>query len=944
MNVNEPRAAQPGSSALLGSLSHVTMRSARTVVGLVLAISALAVWYTNRHLDFLTDRNQLISSEKRYLQLDDEYADTFYGLEQLVVVAEGPDLEETKTFVRHLEERLEADTAQVKEVFYRIDTAALEGKKLLLLSPADLRSLRDQVEESQELMRDVTASPGLNTLLAAINRKVSAAMVSRLAQGFLGLTEPEDKGEKKTLNLAFFQSLLAQMEKSLTDAQFSYRSPWSDFLDSNELSSDGFLVSDDKRFVFLMIEPQSRGEGFDARQEAITAVRHHIAALQKEFPRVQAGVTGDEALGNDEMLTAQADSRLASTVSLIGVGMLYLLFFRSIRRTLILLATVTVGLTWTLGLLTLTVGHLSIISIFVASILIGLADDRVVYFLSRYEEERDLGRSFQEAIHLTFVHAGPGIVAAAGTNALAFYAMMLADFRGIQELGFIAGNGMLLSLIATLTFLPALLTLTEGKKLWQQSMRRDTWLAGGFTRLERAVQRLRRPVLLVAAAVSFLCLLALPTITFDYNLLHLQARGTESVTWERRMIEHSGRSSWFALATASSLMEAAQKAARFEALPSVEKVETITSLVPEQQEERLQLIHALQPVFAGLPVTLAAPRAVDIEELKHTLEKIKFKFQEDNDAWDPQQKPAERELTAVRRLLSGVLGRLETLSVTDASAALQRLQQPLFQEFAEKWALLRDNLNPPGLITLADVPAQLRSRFVSADGKMFLLQIYPRKDIWNRAPLEEFVGQLRQADPDVTGDPVIGYESIQAIKNGYVEGGLYASVAILLVAMLTLRRVRATLLAMLPVLFGMLWTAGLMWVCHLQFNLANLVAVPITIGIGIESGIYLVRRAHEETKTGGMLVGESTGQSVALFSFSTMVGFGSLMVARHYGIFSMGLLLTLAVGSVLLVSLTILPLLLPTSTPGVPERGRKTKEKTSTASPLESTTRKTAVG
>jgi uncharacterized membrane protein YdfJ with MMPL/SSD domain len=216
---------------------------------------------------------------------------------------------------------------------------------------------------------------------------------------------------------------------------------------------------------------------------------------------------------------------------------------------------------------------------------------------------------------------------------------------------------------------------------------------------------------------------------------------------------------------------------------------------------------------------------------------------------------------------------------------------------------------------LADVPAQLRSRFVSADGQQFLLQIYPRKDIWDRGPLEEFVSQLRQVDPDVTDSPVIGYESIQAIKNGYVQGGLYASVAILGVAVLTLRRLRATLLAMLPVLGGMVWTAGLMWVGHLTFNLANLVTVPITIGTGIESGIYLVRRAHEEPRVAGLLIGGSTRQSVALFSLSTMVGFGSLMVARHAGIFSMGLLLTLAVSSVLLVSLTVLPLLLHTPAP-----------------------------
>jgi hypothetical protein len=171
-------------------------------------------------------------------------------------------------------------------------------------------------------------------------------MVSHLTQGFLGVPESPDSentGEKKALSLSFFRSLLEQMQKALTVAQFSYRSPWGDFFGNDELSDDGFLVSDDKRFVFLMVGPRNHGEGFDAQQESIAAIRRHIAELKQTFPRVQAGVTGDEALGNDEMLTAQADSSLASLVSLLGVSILYLLFFRSIRRTLILLATVMVS-------------------------------------------------------------------------------------------------------------------------------------------------------------------------------------------------------------------------------------------------------------------------------------------------------------------------------------------------------------------------------------------------------------------------------------------------------------------------------------------------------------------------------------------------------------------------------------------------------------------------
>lgn len=913
--MEESRPVQTWSNAVLGSLSHLTTTYARIVVVLALATAVLAAFYTARHLELITGRNDLISPDKRYLQLDEEYSETFRGLEQLIVVAEGPDFEETKAFVRRLGQRLEADREQVEEVFYRIDTSSLQGKKLLFLPPEDLHSLRENVEEYQELMRDLTAAPALNTLFTAINRKVSSVMVSHLAADFLGLEEPEseDEGEEGTpLKLSFLKSLLQQMDSALASSTFHYRSPWDEFFGNDELANDGFLASDDKRFVFLQVEPRKRGEGFNARQESIAAVRRYVAELRKEFPHVQAGVTGSKALDNDEMLAAQEDTRVATLVSLTGVTLLYVLFFHKIRRPLIIAFALTVGLIWTMGVLTLTVGHLSIISIFVAPMLIGLADDFGVHFVTRYEEERDLGKPFGRALRATFISTVPGIVAGACTTALAFYAMMFADFRGIQELGLIAGNGMLLSLLAMLTLLPALLTLTEGKKKWRKRFRRETRLARGFASWGFAVQRFCRPGLILAAGVSLVCLLALPTITFDYNLLNLQARGTESVTWELRIIENSERSSRNALSTASSLAEAARKAALFEALPSVETVETISSLVPEQQEERIRLVRKLAPFFNDLPSTLAAPGQIDTKDLKFTLDRLKFKLREKNDAWNPKKKPPEQEIAEVRGLLISVLSHLQTLSASEAEAALDRLQKPLFHDFADKWSLLCDNLNPPGPITLADIPTQLARRFVSADEKKFLLQIYPRKNIWNREPLAEFISQLRQVDPDVTGSPVIGYESIRAIKDGYVEGGLYATAAILLVTFLTLRRVKDTLLAMVPVVLGMLWTGGLMWLCDLKLNLANLVAVPLIIGIGIENGIHLVHRSREEACEGWVLVAGSTGQSVTLFSLTTMVGFGSLMVAKYYGIFSMGLLLTLAVGSVLLASLTVLPLLLHT--------------------------------
>jgi predicted RND superfamily exporter protein len=304
------------------------------------------------------------------------------------------------------------------------------------------------------------------------------------------------------------------------------------------------------------------------------------------------------------------------------------------------------------------------------------------------------------------------------------------------------------------------------------------------------------------------------------------------------------------------------------------------------------------------------PAAVNIPDLARTLDKLKLKIREENEDWDPLRKPSEQELHEVRRSLLAVIERLRQMPEADAQAALSRFQAALFRDFQDKWSLLHGNLNPSGPITLADIPAQLKSRFVNNEGTRFLLQIFPKKNVWEREAQEEFVQQIRQVDPDVTGNPVIGYESIKAMKEGYIEGGIYAFLAILVVTFFTLRRVGDTMLAILPLGLGIVWTAGLMWVFNLQFNLANLVAVPLVIGIGVENGIHLVHRYREEGLGGPALIAGSTGQAVALFSLTTMIGFGSLMVARYYGIFSMGLLLTLAVGSILAASLTVLPLLL----------------------------------
>ena len=905
----------------LYSLARLTTGYPIPILAVCLILAGLAVVLTTSQLGFVTGRNDLISREKRYVQLDEEYAETFTGIEQLVVVAEPQEnnLDQGKAFISRLAEILAQDSVHIEEIFYQIDTTSLEGKKLLYLEAVDLQTLFDDLSSSQDLVAEITTSPGLNTLFQAINHQVSSATVSHLVDSLLGLDFLEDEPAaakpeaSPTPQIGFLNSLLAELEHVLSSTDYQYSSPWAKFFGgTEELSNDGFLVSDNNRFVFLMIEPKAAQDGgFNEYQDSITAIRHTITALRPEFPGLDAGLTGLEVLDNDEMLSAQTDTTSAAGITFAGITLLYLLFFKRVRHPILIISALMVGLCWTMGFVVLTVGHLTIITVFVAPMLLGLADDFGVHFMTRYEEERSQGKDPVAALVIVYTQTGPSIIAGACTTALAFAAIILADFRGIQELGIMSSGGILLSLLAMFSFLPALVVVFERIQPWQSAARGRTFLASTFAVLGNLIEHQRRPLLIVAGILTVGSLAAIPTVTFDYNLLNLQAHGTESVEWEKRIIANSERASWYALATAPTAAEAIGKAAAFAALSSVETVESVASFIPSGQEQRLPLVQTLRPLLEHLPPALTAPAPVEVPVLQQSLDQIRFKVRASNTEWNPDTMPAESDLSTARARLKAIVARLQTMPKSEARVALNKFQIALFQDFGEKWALLRNNVNPSGLISLADIPPNLKKRFVSQDETKFLLQIYPKENIRDREPLERFIQQLRQVDPDVTGSPIVGYESIRAMQEGYIQAAIYALIAIVIVTFGTLQRLGATLLAILPLGLGILWTAGLMWLCNLQFNLANLVAAPLIIGIGIENGIHLVHRFQEDTNsTPANLVAGSTGQAVALFSLTTMVGFGSLMIAKYYGIFSMGLLLSLAVGSVLVASLIVLPVLL----------------------------------
>lgn len=882
--------------SFLKSLATKSARHPLLFIFAAMLLAAACIFYTSRKLEFETSRNDLVSRHQRYVQLAKEYEAQFKGLDDFIVVVRGPDLAVAKIFSDRLAAELKKSKKHIAEVFHRIGDDVFEGKKLLFLEPDKLEDLSRNLEDHYDLIEGLLESPSLYQILSFVNRKMKEALVATAAGNLLGNGDDSDEAEEDDSHrITFLSALLRQANQALDGAR--YDSPWSDFFGSGKLDEDGYITSDDKKYVLMQVR-HIEGDGFLKHAGAAIFIRSTITRLQSEFPGVEVGVTGSPALSADEMVASMNDMKVAGVLALTGVTLLFLIAFREIRRPLLVIVSLLVGISWALGFLTLTVGHLSILTVAFTSILIGLGIDFGFHLLARYEEERFKGFEAPQALEISMEQTLPSLIATAMTTATAFFAIMLADFRGIQELGWISGGGILLTFLAYIICFPAFMILTEGDQRqvkWQPRF--------GSHALTSLINNKPGLILAIAIVVTLLTLPAFRAVTFDYNLLNLQSEKTESVRWERRIIE-STESSWYALAAYDSMAEMRKKQIAFEDLPSVSKTRSILDLLPEKQAERIKKIKEIGETieefnYSGVP----EPPSPKLNKLKDILQKCKFTLRKK----DGKDKNLAAEIEKARAELLKFIANLDQQDETKAKEALTGFQARLFSDLGSKFDLLTKNL-AKSPITLDDVPLSIRDRFVSRR-PLYLMHIFSSRNIWEKEAMDEFVLQLRTVDPEVTGAPVVGRESIRLMKNGYIEGGIYAFLAIVALVFLLFRDLKFTVFALVPVIVGTVWTIGLMWVFSLKFNLANLVVVPLIIGIAIDGGIHMLHRVREEGGAGEILL-RSTPRAITLSFLSTMVGFGSLLIADHNGIFSLGLLLTLAVGSALVVTLTVLPALL----------------------------------
>jgi hopanoid biosynthesis associated RND transporter like protein HpnN len=873
-----------------------------------LVLFALCVIYTATHWTIDMDRDDLVAGPTHAVYM--QFRAEFPGEDELAVVVQSDSLERNRQFVERLAARVSAETNLFVDVFYKGDLAALGSKALLFAPEGDLQEMRKTLQADQPFIQQFTKTTNLDSFFELINTQFRTA-----------------KAEENAQNDAMIDALPA-LQRIVDQASDSLSRPGTP-ISPGVTALFGNVEESEKRMYITFSEGKiylvtARPRSPDVVSAGVNRMRELIRQTELEVPGLNVGLTGEPVLDVDEMRQSTNDSILASVVSLIICSLIFIYAYRETGRPLKAVACLIVGLGYTMAFTFLTVKHLNILTITFAPILIGLAIDFGIHFITRYEEEMRRGRTPQQAVELAMVFTGQGIVTGALTTATAFLAMGFTHFKGIQEMGIISGGGMALCLIPMMTMLPVL--LMQGR---QNTIDKNLALeAEKRARIENIW--LRRPALVVCLTLLTcgIALIQFKKVYFDYNLLHMQSKGLPAVVYEMKLV-NSGQSVLSAAVVADSLEEARDIEKKVAGLPTVASVdgsdrgEPIFELMTGSQSGKMQLVgeikdelkaldfgpeNAAQPAWQE-PGNSDAPPSIRLHDLSTTLYGTMGYLGLAADAVKKERPELARQLTILRTSVSDF--RVKLLS-NDPSIPLrlEKFQDALFEDIRQTFETIK-NQDATHRLGPGDLPPALRNQFVGRTGK-YKVEVFPKGDIWQHDNQRKFVAELREAlaphGDKVTGTPVQLYEYTTLLKTSYQQAALYALAAIALMVFLHFRSIACVILSLLPVAIGCVWTAGLMGVLGIPFNPANIMTLPLVIGIGVTNGIHILNRVAEERTPN--ILSKSTGKAVLVSALTALTGFGSLTLAKHQGIQSLGLVMAMGIAACMIAALTFLPAVL----------------------------------
>jgi hopanoid biosynthesis associated RND transporter like protein HpnN len=847
-------------------------RRAWPIVIASLLVTIAGAYYTAGHLRMNTDSGALLSSELPYRKALKDYERAFPLLQDnLVVLVEADSPDRAEDAAAALVAQLGKRTDLFENIFFPAGDSFFAREGLLFLDIKELQDLSDRLAQAQPLLGTLAEDRSLRGLFGILGEAADGIRLGQIDPGML--VRPLD------------------MIADTVDAQLAGRPAR---LSWRTLMTGRPDRPSDRRQI-IVIKPRLSHDSLTPSASAIQAVRTAAAELHlDQADGVRVRLTGGPALDEDELASVKKGVGIAGILSLVLVTILAFLGLRSPKLVFATIVTLMLSLVWTATFAAVAIGYLNLISVAFAVLFIGLAVDFSIQFGFRYKEGIEQGDLHAAALRRAASGTGVAVCLAAACAAIGFFAFVPTNYVGLSQLGIIAGTGMFIGLFATLTLLPALLTVMPVRAVARRREERNGKITAGL------VERHWRAVCLGALAVGVASLAAFPFARFDIDPIHLKDPDTESVRAYLDITKDSSTSPYSINIVAPDLAHAEILATRLDKLPEVDSTVTLGSFVPKDQETKLALIDEmatfLTPILQGgelKPPPSDAQRRAAAQDLRRKLSELVV---------SPNAGAAATSAERLARLLLA----FDVQRGTDLNA-FGELDRALIGNLPGRLNSLVTAMQAQP-VTKDSLPSNLKARYVTPDGRA-RVEVFPAARLTNEDALRRFVDAVRAVAPNATDTPVLLLEGGRLVVGAFEVAGALALAVISLLLVIVLRSIWDALLVLLPLALAAMLTVAVTVAMGLSLNFANIIALPLLFSLGVAFSGYLVLR-HRETRNVAALLRTSTPRAVVFSALITMVSFSSLMVSSHRGTASMGYLLGICLSLALLCSLIVLPALL----------------------------------
>jgi hopanoid biosynthesis associated RND transporter like protein HpnN len=853
---------------LLGLIVRVvgaSQRRAGWVIVAALLLAGLGLWYSSRHLAVDTDTNDLFAKSLPWRQAQMAESKNFPQFDRLIVaVVRGKTPEEANETAAALNAALNADRADFHDARFPAGDRFYTSNGLLLLPPAQLAKLLNSVVAAQPFLGQLAADPSSRGLFTGIGL---------IAQG-AGMGQ----------NLSPYNGALQAVADNLQQAADGHAEPlsWQALIGANLGGNVDFVLA------HPVLDQGSLQPG-----GAATAALVKIAAALPDVVsgRAKVDYTGQIPLSDEEFASLTQGLVAGGVASVILIALWLYLALRSWRLILPILATLLLGLALTISFAAVAIGVMNLISVAFAILFIGLAVDFAIQFCVRLRDVRHDVPDLALAIPETARRAGGQIALAAAATACGFLAFSPTDFVGVAELGIIAGAGMGIAFACTITFLPAL--------LWLIKPRVESFAIGlpMGAQADFFLRRRRREILIGFGVLALAGLFAAVTIGFDANPLDTKDPQSESMVTLDKLLDNPQTNPFYADVLTPNLAAAGALVKRLSALPEVAGVISGATFVPADQAQKLAMLNQAQAILAPTIQTTTISQGGGGNSVTPRDIRLSMKVARDGILKVKAQLPANSPLFGIAAAM--------TKLIADNDAQIMAMNGAITRFLPAELERLNESLAPQA-ITAANLPPGIARDWFLPDGQV-RVEALPTGAAQTTAGLERFASAVLAVAPGAGGPAISTIATARTILDSFREAAILATIAIAVILFIVFRNFRDMALVLATLSLSALLTALFAKIAGLEINYANIIALPLLLGVGVSFNVYFVMNYRAGMRR---FLSSATAHAVLFSALTTGTAFGTLAASHDRGTASMGFLLLLSLLAVLIATFIFLPALL----------------------------------